>query len=284
MKTQWENFLQNLGEWQGSFTQFSPNGELLNDIPSHLTLESFNADQTVRLTLRRFYPSSDGSAEPEVKELVREYQSLGRDILFFENGAFSQGTIQLSPFSQSGGEFGFISENRRLRLVQLYNSDGVLNTITLIREKRQGTDTIENPPLTVEALLGEWQGEAITIYPDLRSPDIFPTRLTVKLESPEKLVQTLSFGQVTFNSAAEIKGSILNFNRGEDSIKVLLLPDGASATIPSQVELRKPFFFEAGWLVNPEQRQRLIRRYNNKGEWSSLTLVTESKVNSLSKN
>ena len=202
MKTQWENFLQNMGEWQGSFTQFSPQGELLNDTPSHLTLESFNADQTVRLTLRRFYPSSDGSPEPEMKELVREYQSLGRGILFFENGAFCQGTIQLSPFSQSGAEFGFISNNRRLRLAQLFNPDGILNSITLIREKRQGTDAVENPPLTVEGLLGEWEGEAITLYPDLRSPDIFSTRLTLKLESPEKLVQTLSFGQALLNSVA----------------------------------------------------------------------------------
>lgn len=279
MTTQWENFLKNLGEWQGSFTSFSPQGELLNDIPSHLSLESFNADQTVRLTLRRFYPSSEGSSEPEMKELVREYQSLGRDILFFENGAFSQGTIQLSPLSQSGAEFGFISDNRRLRLVQLFNPDGVLNTITLIREKRQGTDRIENPPLTVEALLGEWQGEAITFYPDLRSPDIFSTHLKLKLESPEILTQTLSFDQVAFSSIAQIHGSILHFNQGENPIKVLLLPDGASATIPEKVELRKPFFFEAGWLVNPQQRQRLIRRYNDKGEWVSLTLVTEYKVN-----
>lgn len=80
MNSQWENFLKNLGDWQGFFTEFSPQGERIRDIPSHLTLESLNQEQTVRLTLKRFYPNSDPTLEPEVKELVREYKSLERDI------------------------------------------------------------------------------------------------------------------------------------------------------------------------------------------------------------
>ncbi|MBD2482691.1 DUF3598 family protein [Planktothrix sp. FACHB-1365] len=281
MNSQWESFLKNLGEWQGSFTQFSAQGELINDIPSHLTLESFNENQTARLTLKRFYPNSDPTLEPEIKELVREYQSLGRDILFFENGAFSQGTIQLSPISKSGAEFGFIHENRRLRLVQLFNLEGYLESLTLIREKRQGSNDIERPSLTLEALLGEWQGEGITLYPDLRSPDIYPTRMQLQLESDSEyqLLQNLTFGvqDIKISSKAKIQGSIIRFDQGKNPVRVILLPDGSSATIPERVELRKPFFFEAGWLIKPDLRQRLIRQYNDKGEWVSLTLVTEHK-------
>ncbi|MBD0387112.1 MAG: DUF3598 family protein, partial [Nostoc sp. C3-bin3] len=50
MKSQWECLLQNLGVWEGSFTNFSPEGTLLNDTPSHLSLEGLNNNQTVRLT------------------------------------------------------------------------------------------------------------------------------------------------------------------------------------------------------------------------------------------
>ncbi len=57
-----------------------------------------------------------------------------------------------------------------------------------------------------------------------------------------------------------------------------MLPDGASATSPLKVQLRQPLFLEAGWLIQPNMRQRMIRSYNDKGEWVSLTLVTEEKV------
>lgn len=134
MTNQWENFLQNLGEWQGSFTRIYPNGEVINDTPSNLLLEGLEDNKKARLTLRRFTPNPHNPEAPEVNELVREYQSLGRDILFFENGAFSQGSIQITPYSTSGAEFGFINNNRRLRLVQIFNSDRSLETLTLIRE------------------------------------------------------------------------------------------------------------------------------------------------------
>jgi hypothetical protein len=48
MRSQWECLLQNLGEWQGSFTRLSPQGELLEDIPSETILEGLNNNQTVR--------------------------------------------------------------------------------------------------------------------------------------------------------------------------------------------------------------------------------------------
>jgi hypothetical protein len=278
MGSQWDNFLQNLGEWQGSFTQISPQGEIVKDTPSILILEQLEDNKTVRLTLRRFPPSPDSSTKPPVDELVREYQSFGRDLLFFENGAFSQGPLQLSPNSLSGAEFGFIQENRRLRVVELCNPEGDLQSFTLIREYRAGSEKAERPALTVEMLLGTWQGEATVLYPDLRSPDTFKTQMQLNIESSGKLKQQLSFGNQTISSSAKIEGSVLYFNEGSQPINVYLLPDGASATVPQKVQMRTPLFFEAGWLVSPTQRQRLIRRYNQKGEFESLTFVQEEKI------
>ncbi|MEG4118773.1 DUF3598 family protein [Microcoleus sp. N9_B4] len=280
MVAQWENFLQNLGEWHGSFTQLSTRGEVLQDTPSIISLEGFNDNKTVRLKLRRFSPNPSGVGEPEVSELVREYQGLGRDILFFENGAFCQGTIQLAPYSECGAEFCFIYNYRRLRFVQLYNTDGNLSNLTLIREKQLDKNVPERPPLTVEDLLGEWQGEAVTMYPDSRSPEFYSTKLQLHLESGDRLVQKITFGSnaTVISSSARIDGSVLHFNEGAMPVQVLLLPDGGSCTLPVKIESRKPIFFEAGWLVEPDLRFRMIRSYNERGEWVSLTLVTERKV------
>ncbi len=282
MTSQWENFLQNLGEWQGSFTQFSPEGELLGNTPSVLLLESLEDNQRVRLTLRRFSSSVEGSGDGKVSELVREYNCLARDILFFENGAFSQGSMQLAPYSEFGAEFGFVGENRRMRLVQLYNSSGKLSQFTLIREMRAGTSATERPPLTLQQLLGEWQGEALTLYPDWRSPDTYSTHLELHETLSGEVVQRLTFGsgadRKTIQSTGSVSERVLRFNRGALPVQVLLLPDGASATCPEQVKLHSPFFLEVGWLIQPDLRQRLIRSYSEKGEWTSLTLVTERKV------
>src|SRR4028119_253542 len=157
MRSQWDCLLQNLGEWQGSFTRFSPQGEQLEDTPTVVSLEGLNDHQTIRQIIRRLPPGQP------VDEKVLEYSSLGRNTLFLENGAFSQGSIQWGPFAEFGAELGLIEGNRRLRLVQLFDKDSQLAQLTLIREKLADTEAPERPPLTLEQLLGEWQGEAVTI-------------------------------------------------------------------------------------------------------------------------
>lgn len=272
MKSQWECLLENLGEWQGSFTRLSPEGELLEDTPTMVSLEGLNNNQTIRQIIRRFLSSQ------EVREQVLEYSSLGRNVLFFDNGAFSQGSIQLAPFSEFGAELGLIDGSRRLRLVQMFDKEAHLDKLTLIREKLAGTATAERPPLTTEDLLGEWQGEAVTIYPDWRSPDTYSTKLQLHLDNEGRLVQKTTFGDKIISSSARIDGSIIHFDRSSQLVQVLLLPDGASCTCPLEVKLGQAFFLEVGWLLEPNRRQRLIRSYNDKGEWVTLTLVKELKI------
>ena len=265
MKSQWDCFLQNLGEWQGSFTQLSPQGEVLNNTPSLLSLEGLDNNQKVRLTLRR-----EGK-----EDFATEYSTIGGGLRFCENGAFSQGAMQFAPYTQFGAELALLHNDRRLRLVQLFSKESQLEQLTLIREQRVGTDAPEQPLLTVDDLVGEWDGEAVTIYPDGRSPDSYQTSLKLRREGRDRLVQELLIGgERTIASTATIHGSVLSF----EQIQVLLLPGGASSTCPVQIKLGQPLFLEAGWLLQPNLRQRLIRRYNDKGEWMSLTLVTERKT------
>ena len=276
MRSQWDCLLQNIGEWQGSFTRFSPRGEQLEDTPTVVSLETLNDHKTMRQTIRRLPPNQP------VDEKVLEYSSLGRNILFLENGAFSLGSIQWGPFSEFGAELGLIEGNRRLRLVQMFDRTSQFERLTLIRERLAGTDTPERPPLTVEQLLGEWHGEAVTVYPDFRTSDTYPTVLKIHQENSDRLVQQLTFGAAnsvrTIASTAKIEGSILSFDQSALPTQVLLLPDGASSNCPLQIKPGHFFILEVGWLLQPNKRQRLVRTYNDKGEWINLTLVNEEKV------
>ena len=91
MASKWENFLKNLGEWQGSFTSVSTEGELLDSTSSILNLEGLENNQLVRFRLRRF--GSGGDNQPPLSDYVQEYRSLGKEIIFFETGAFSKLTF-----------------------------------------------------------------------------------------------------------------------------------------------------------------------------------------------
>lgn len=279
MKAQWDCLLQNLGSWHGSFTRFSPQGELVGETPTIVSLEGYNENRSIRQVVRRL------TTPPE--DTVLEYSTLSRSALFLETGAFSQGSMQFGPFSEFGAELGMIEVeannqpgDRRLRLVQLFNKNSQLHQITLIREHREGTTATESPPLTVDDLIGQWQGEAVTVYPDWREPTTCATSLRLQREGRDRLTQQLTWGTTgqTLTSTATLNGSVLTFSDSAQPIQVLLLPGGASATGPTQLTPRTAFFLEAGWLLQPNLRQRLIRSYDNKGEWISLTLVTEHKV------
>jgi hypothetical protein len=223
-------------------------------------------------TVQLFNP--DGTLQ---SSKVLEYTSLNRSTLFFEDGAFSQGSLQFGPFSEFGAELGFLAGNCRLRLVQLFDTSSQLSSLTLIREHRQNTPPAPRPPLTVAALLGCWQGEAVTLYPDWRTPGRYQTQLTIWQEA-ERLHQKLTLPQLEIASSAAIQGSRLLFDQGSTPIQVLLLPDGASSNTPLTIPNGTPFLLEAGWLIESHLRQRMVRSYDAQGGWSSLTLVTERKT------
>lgn len=269
--SQWQNLLKNLGAWQGSFTRLTAQGELHEDVATVVTLEGINQNQTVRQTLQYF-----DDRQTLTQEKVLEYSALGRGVLFFADGAFSQGSMQAAPFAEFGAEFGFISGDRRLRLVELFDKTNALASFTLIREQRLGHSHPPQSPLTLSQLLGTWRGEATTLYPDWRTPDTYSTTLTLDQDG-DRLHQRLTAAQFDLTSTAHIQGSTLLFDQGRFPIQVLLLPAGASANTPLTLPKATPFFLEAGWLIEENLRQRMIRSYDAQGGWTSLTLVTERK-------
>ena len=274
MLSQWDCFLKNLGEWHGSFTRFSATGVETEDTPSIVTLEGREDNRAVHQVVR-YLPVGEPSRDIVVDY---SYNNLNRSILFFEDGAFSQGSMQWGPYSVFGGEFGSIYGDRRLRMVQLYNSSSEIEKIVLIRERLPNSKTSDRPNLTVNDLLGEWKGEAVTMYPDLRNSDTFTTYLQIERQSSDRIQQKLSFGTRTISSSAKIVGSRLLFEESSLPAQILLLPDGASCNCPVKVESGHNFVLEMGWLLDSHKRQRIIRNYNDKGNWVSCTSVIETKV------
>ncbi|MGV2831454.1 DUF3598 family protein [Myxosarcina sp. GI1(2024)] len=300
MLSQWDCFLKNLGEWHGSFTSFSPEGEETEHTPSIVTLEGRDDNRAVHQVV--CYLPHDRPPRDVVVEY--SHNSLNRSILFFEDGAFCQGSMQLAPYSTFGAEFGLIMGDRRLRTVILYNGLGQLEKVVVIREKLPDSKTPEQPPLTVERLLGKWRGQAVTMYPDYRNPDIYSTELQIAAMGNNLIEQKLTFGDWqlrskseglsqraerdyaprnakgdrTIASQARIEGSRLLFENSNLPLQILLLPDGASCNCPLEAKLGANFVLETGWLWQPTKRQRIIRTYNQKGNWVNCTLVNEEKL------
>ena len=273
ISTQWQRLLKNVGTWQGSFTQLSPRGEVLADTPTEVELAPYDNDQAMRQEVRR-YPEG---APPQIQKL--DYRTLSRATRFLETGAFSQGSIQWGPFSTFGAELGLIVGDRRLRLVQLFDDTSVLKSITLIRERLQGSKAPERAPLQISDLIGIWQGKAVTEYADLRPEQHSETQLTIEQTGENQISQSISFGagESLITSTGTVDGHKISF-AGTQPVQVLLLPGGASSTCPSQIAPRQPLFLEVGWLLDAQTRQRLIRSYDAAGAWISLTLVTEKKA------
>jgi Domain of unknown function (DUF3598) len=266
--SQWLRLLKNVGSWQGSFTQFSANGALIKDTPTLINLEGFNDNKTIKLTVNRL----NNNEPPHVSE----FTYLNRNIFLFEDGHFCKGSQQFSPFSIFGTEFGFFADDRRLRMVQLWDYNSNLEQVTLIREFRANGNGVERLHLSIEQLEGQWQGEAITLYPDWRNSEPYTTNLIIKKEG-DRVIQTLKTPELDMTSQGKIDNNTITFSENNQDIRVLLLPDGASSTTPLKMENRQSFFVECAWLIKPNKRLRLIRQYDKTGAWINVTLVTEYK-------
>ncbi len=96
----WENFLKNLGEWQGSFTSVANTGELGESTPSLLTLVGTEDNQVVHFRLQRFGPEGYGSTP--ISDISQTYQTLGKQTIFLQRGPFLKGPFSSRPMASSG--------------------------------------------------------------------------------------------------------------------------------------------------------------------------------------
>ena len=255
MASQWENFLQNLGEWHGSFASLDASGTIVDSTPSILSLKQEDGQPLVHFRLRRF---GNGLDSAPTREISQEYRSLGKQVVFFASGSFCKGSLQVAPGTVFGAEFGFVAGDRRHRLVQLYSPEGAVESLVMIREFRAGSNAIERPPMEADHLLGHWTGQAATISSVWPEPDLASCALDVHRGGDGTLTLHTRIGTVEETS-------------GGPSDRMRLLPDSAYCLVPLQVSHREAFRVEAGWLPSPGRLERLIRRYDSSGAWISAT-------------
>ncbi|NJN23319.1 MAG: DUF3598 family protein [Acaryochloridaceae cyanobacterium RL_2_7] len=270
MTVQWQGLLKNLGVWKGSFVPFDAFGAQKEGVASDLTLALSEDQQQVSLCLNR-YPEQ---RPVKTIEMSFRYPGPGPQIPFLSQGSFSQGPLQYSSFDRFGAELAMIDGDRRLRVVHHYPNGPVFDGLTLICETRTHEDP--SPMLTLESLEGQWLGQAYSFLSGYRDPIEFQTHLSVKVNG-DTLTQTLDLGTQMIQTQGKIQHYGVEFSQGQQLMRLLLLPGGGSSLCPVDIKSGTEFFLEAGWLVNATLRLRLIRRYNAKGEWESLTLVTEKK-------
>jgi Domain of unknown function (DUF3598) len=283
VKSQWDCVLQNLGEWQGSFTRLSPTGEQIEDIPSLISLTGVDenrlsggqAPPTIHLVLTRHYPDADGVPQPQ--EMAFDFSAPSAGAMFFETGAFSEGSPYLRAGLPGGAEFAFKHEDRRLRSIPQYDRDGKLFRLTLIREQRVGTNAPERPLLDLAGWLGGWQGKAVTLYPGSTRVSESPAIQTVTMTDDLTVSISRSIESQVTESTLTIDSGSTPTRLTSQSTQLILLPDAAYVLCPTQIESGAAIELEVGWSIEPNLRQRLIRTYTDRGEWLSLTFITESK-------
>ncbi len=288
IKSQWDCVLENLGEWVGSFTVFSPQGEEIEDIPSVISLVGKGGNTSIELVLKRFYPVV-GSSELESKQVAMNFSAPDPGAVFFDTGAFSSGHFSVSRGVRSIGEFCLVGIDRRCRLVQVYDAALKLERVTLIREQRQGTNAPERPLLTVSDLLGTWNCSEASGSLDGRSVTSVPKKIKSIFSTTDRgyqwdddilisLTASSDWAKPTLclTAGCRQRERLWQFERDNQSYQMLLLPDNAYSICPTKIIPGHPFYLEMGWLLSPGLRHRLIRRYDNTGKWEGTNFSIET--------
>ena len=124
---EWEHLQRNVGEWRGWFDSLDRTLQRTKRQPSLLTLEPAPSGVPLNLTLL-LWPEGSGSSSPHQpptgepeKRIVQCFTRLDPDMGVFGTGSFSRGTLHRSTWTKLYAEFGFLHEQRRHRLVLLWD-------------------------------------------------------------------------------------------------------------------------------------------------------------------
>ncbi|MGK7891690.1 MAG: DUF3598 family protein [Leptolyngbyaceae cyanobacterium] len=270
MSNLWDNLFKNEGTWLGSFTSLTPDGTVVSDTPSRLSLERTSAT-SARFQVTR-YPQD---APPQ--DTKTEFKSINQASLFCEDGSFTKGSVQWNRLAKFGTEFGLTLPNARLRLVQLFAPGGAIDQLVLIREIREGQEPEVRSPLSVDQLVGTWRGQAVTYFRDWYIADPIETETVITARSLG-MGQMGRIGSDSQPWEAKLSGSRLLLTQDSLDYQLLLVPNGGSSLCPQQLQSRTAFGCELGWLTSPTTRLRLIRQYDTNGSWAHQTWIMETKV------
>ena len=248
MSDQWTRFQRNLGVWQGSFTTFDQLLQLKHVQPSELTLSLAPSGSSIELSLL-FWSKQDAAtvASPvaapvgdPVKRISQHFSGLQPELCFFPTGSFCRGSFFIAPVPQAWSrpfaEFGFLAQDRRHRLVLLWDGSGRLDRIVLIREFRAGCNVEERPAFEPEMLSGDWFLEETNRISGHGEDHATFTRPGMRVE------------------ADDLEG-------------LIALPDGGAIRAPKSLADQAELVIEAWWCAGSDRIEKIVRRYDAKGSW-----------------
>ena len=278
---QWTYIRKNIGQWRGSFIQFSSTAVQVSDTPSVLTLAEDRLDQHMSLVLKR----TPLGQPTQTMERDLGYPGAVPYICFLPTGAFSQGAMVRRPWSSFGAEFSLLTDNRRLRLVQLYNGtasgEHTLDYVTLIPEYRSpavGPDALDSPPLTLDTVLGTWQGNSLYLPATMDKPHMGSSHWQAPRRGNDL---TVTWGQESKPTDPKTQRFTPidphRWQAADSSLQFWLLPGGASCTVYPQLSKQQGARLELCWYLSSHQRQRLVRDYGTDGNWIGTSLMLETR-------
>lgn len=278
---QWSYIRKNIGQWQGAFIQFSPEAAWVSDTPSVLSLEEDRPGQHMTLMLKR----TPQGKSTHTMERELGYPGAAPYICFFPTGAFSQGAMQRRPWSSFGAEFSLLSDNRRMRLVQLYKgtADGehILDYVTLIPEYRspEMVKTSETERLNINTVLGTWQGQCLYLPATMETPQVMDSYWQAD-SSKDELI--LSCGpEIGGQGVTAQRFTLIDQHRWQqidNPLQLWLLPGGVSCTVYPQLPRQHGARLELCWYLSSQYRQRVVRDYDATGDWIGTSLMLETRV------
>lgn len=246
----WNAFWRHhLGEWQGSWTRYTPSGEVIETFASS---RRFTADSAqTKVVQRNIYDYADGRSIRREWNFNSVDHSLASGFahpvsdtmrgLALDNGAAAWMIPHLERNQIAPFELFLVDGDIRHSVGVLYGTDGHLVRTTSIREERgdrsskSWTDFIDqeepwNPN-------GRWQGKESQIRADL-------SRMPTKQSSWQwkETEQTNHF-----------------------------FPDGIILRCPDQIVAGQPFSVRVVWLVNNNALQTLIVDYDSEAQLIAVT-------------
>lgn len=232
---QWAGLAANVGVWQGEFIRLGRDRCEQSRTASRISL--------VAKGERHLEQHLDIGGQTQTLQIT----SLKKGLLFFPSGAFSQGSLQWSPFGEFGVELSLLAGQARRRLVALYRAEqqqSHLASITLIPEQSD-SDNADDEQLPKQTLQPEPWG--------LNTAEVNPVQTMIQIDA---------FWQAEATSQPYTLAS-------------QPLPYQCTCALPLVLPKQQPFSLGLSWQVSAHERQHLERHYDVGGAWQAVRWYCE---------
>ena len=249
----WHAFWNNhLGEWKGSWTRYTPSGEVKESFAS---TRQFNANpaRTEIVQVNRTDDPNGRSIEKTWDYNISDHSqrdgfthpaSNSMRGLALDNGAAIWLIPSIQPNQVTPFELYLVDGDRRHSVGVIYGKKGELLRTASIREQRGGqsgfgwTNAVDQ--VARWSPIGLWKGEERHIFPDL------------SLAPPQQT----------------------SWQWMEKNLSNHFFPDGIILRCPDQIKPGQDFSFQVVWKLSNSKLQTLTVNYNNEAQLTSISHKT----------